>query len=92
MVNETKFYIYLGDKFTDRLRIRFGMTSKEKTGKDISLSFDFLEYLVANPKVLEKIPDNSCITFLDNKNAVREKKKTPPHKKYVKVKREFEVL
>ena len=68
------------------------MTSKEKIKKDISLAFDFLQYVVANPKALDKIPDNSCVTFLDDKNAVKEKKKMPPHKKYVKVKREFEVL
>ena len=68
------------------------MTSKERIKKDISLAFDFLEYLIANPKVLDKIPNNSSVTFLDDKNAVKEKKKTPPHKKYVKVKKEFEVL
>ena len=68
------------------------MTSKEKIKKDIALAFDFLRYIVAHPKELDKIPNNSVITFLDDNKTVIEKKKTPSPRKYVKVKKEFEVV
>ena len=75
------------------------MTSKEKIRKDISLAFDFLEYLVVHPKELNKIKNNSAITFLDDNKTVLENppaskagKKTPSPRNYVKVKKEFEVV
>ena len=75
------------------------MKSKEKIKKDISLAFDFLEYLVAHPKELNKIKNNSSITFLDDSKTVLENirtgkagKTTSSPRNYVKVKKEFQVV
>lgn len=69
------------------------MTNKEQIQRDLAIAFDFVEQIIDNPDILEKIPEGSAITFLDNENVKPEKlkgKKTA--KKYVKVKRHFEVL
>ena len=70
------------------------MTTKEKIiiKKNISRAFDFLDYIVHNPEMLEKIPNHSSIIFLDDENTIVENNKTISRKKYVKVKREFEIL
>ena len=40
------------------------MNEQEKINKEIRLTFDFLEYIIDNPKLLEKIPDSAEINFL----------------------------
>ncbi len=69
------------------------MTNREQTQRDIAIAFDFVEQILDNPDMLDKIPDGASITFLDDENIKLEKsfvKDTA--KKYVKVKRHFEVL
>jgi hypothetical protein len=69
------------------------MSNKEQIQRDITIAFDFVEQIVDNPDLLDKIPDGAEITFLDNENVKPEKitlKDTS--KKYVKVRRHFEVL
>ena len=69
------------------------MTNKEQIQRDLSVAFDFVEQIIDNPEMLDKIPDGSNITFLDDENVKPEKKITKnTEKKYVKVKRSFEVL
>jgi hypothetical protein len=69
------------------------MTNKEQIQRDIAIAFDFVEQIIDNPDILDKIPDGSAITFLDSENVKPEKHISKnSSKKYVKVKRHFEVL
>ena len=69
------------------------MTNKEQIQRDIAIAFDFVEQIIDNPDILDKIPDGTAITFLDSENVKPEKHiNKNSSKKYVKVKRHFEVL
>lgn len=69
------------------------MTNKEQIQRDIAVAFDFIEQIIDNPGLTEKIPDGSAITFIDEENTKVEKPVSRiVKKKYVKVKRRFEVL
>ena len=69
------------------------MTNREQIQHDIAIAFDFEEQIIDNPSVLDKIPEGAAITFLDDENVKPEKREDRrPEKKYVKVKRHFEVL
>lgn len=69
------------------------MTNREQTQRDIAVAFDFIEQIVDNPDLTEKIPDGSAVSFIDNENKKIEKQASRiPSKKYVKVKRYFKLL
>ena len=69
------------------------MTNREQTQRDIAIAFDFVEQILDKPDMLDKIPDGASITFLDDENIKLEKPFIKDSaKKYVKVKRHFEVL
>lgn len=69
------------------------MTNKEQIQRDIVIAFDFVEQIIDHPDVLDKIPDGAEIAFLDDENVKPEKCiNIDSAKKYVKVKRHFEVL
>ena len=69
------------------------MTNKEQIQRDMAIAFDFVEQILDNPGILDKIPDNSTVTFLDSENVKPEKSINKDIlKKYIKVKRRFEVL
>jgi hypothetical protein len=69
------------------------LTNKEQIKRDIAIAFDFVEQIIENPELLDKIPDGASITFLDDENVKKEKRINKiTKKKYVKVKRHFEVL
>lgn len=69
------------------------MKNKEQVQKNISLTFDFIEQIIDNPELLEKIPEGSVVTFVNEPNVLIEKQSTIiPNKKYVRVKRHFEIL
>jgi hypothetical protein len=69
------------------------MTNKEQIQRDMAVAFDFVEQIVENPDIIDKIPEGSAVTFLDEENKKAEKKaKKNPAKKYVRVKRHFEVI
>ncbi len=69
------------------------MTNREQIQRDIAIAFDFVEQIIDSPDILDKIPEGKAITFLDNENVKPEKSiNTGTLKKYVKVKRHFEVL
>lgn len=69
------------------------MTNKEQIQRDISIAFDFVEQIIDNPDILDKIPDGTEVTFLDGENVKPEKlSNKETSKKYIKVKRNFEVL
>jgi len=69
------------------------MTNKELIQRDIAVVFDFAEQIIDNPDLLDKIPDGAAISFLNE-----EEKKIEKHtdnasgKKYVRIKRHFELL
>jgi hypothetical protein len=73
------------------------MTRKEKIGKDIHLTFEFLRQVVKNPKIVDKIPDGSVLEFVENdflkttKTSKRDKTKISG-KKILKVTSHFEVI
>lgn len=69
------------------------MTNKEQIQRDIAVAFDFVEQIIDNPELIDKIPDGSVVTFIDEENNKRERHSSKTtQKKYVKVKRHFEVL
>ena len=68
------------------------MTNKETINRNIGLSFDFLRQIVNNPDILDKINDNSTIEFLQKDYPEREKSKRIIADKYIKVKRNFEII
>ena len=69
------------------------MTNKEQIQRDIAVAFDFIEQIIDNPDLVEKIPEGSAISFIDDENKKAEKQASQlPSKKYVKVKRHFELL
>ncbi len=68
------------------------MTNKETVNRNIGLSFDFLRQIVKNPEILDKIKDNSTIEFLQKDYPEREKSKRVIADKYIKVKRNFEII
>jgi len=69
------------------------MINKEQIKRDMAVAFDFVEQIINSPELTDKIPDGSAITFVDKENTKIEKYTAKiPQKKYVKVKRHFEVL
>ena len=69
------------------------MTNKEQMQRDLAIAFDFAEQIIDNPELLDKIPEGTAITFLDDENIKPEKRvNSDITKKYVKVKRHFELL
>jgi hypothetical protein len=69
------------------------MTNKEQIQRDIAIAFDFVEQIIDNPDILDKIPEGTTVTFLDGENVKPEKPiSQDTAKKYVNVKRHFEVL
>jgi hypothetical protein len=69
------------------------MTNKEQIQRDIAVAFDFIQQIIENPDLTEKIPDDSTISFIDNENKKVEKQNPRlSSKKFVKVKRHFELL
>jgi hypothetical protein len=44
------------------------MTNKEQIQRDIAVAFDFVEQIIDNPELTDKIPEGSAITFIDEEN------------------------
>ncbi len=69
------------------------MKNKEQIQKDIAVAFDFIEQIINNPEMTDKIPEGSTINFIDEENKKTEKLTSKiSQRKYVKVKRHFELL
>lgn len=69
------------------------MTNREQTKRDIVVALDFAGQILENPDLLEDIPKGASITFLDDENVKAENiRNNIAERKYVKVKRHFEVL
>jgi hypothetical protein len=69
------------------------MTNKEQVQQDIAVAFDFIEHIIENPELIDKIPEGSAINFIDEGNRKPEKLTAKiPTKKYLKVRKQFELL
>lgn len=69
------------------------MKNNEKIKRDLAVGLDFVENLLQNPDLLDKIPDGTTISFLDKAMSKTETlKEQKMNRKYVKVKRDFELL
>ncbi len=68
------------------------MTNKETVNRNIGLSFDFIRQIVRNPEIIDEIENNSTIEFLQKDYPEREKTKRIIADKYIKVKRNFEMI
>lgn len=69
------------------------MTNKEHIQRDMAIAFDFIEQIIDHPDQTDNIPDGAAISFLNQafKKAEKQSESDFP-KKYVKVKRHFELL
>ena len=67
------------------------MRNKEQIQRDIAIAFDFMEQIIHNPELTDKIPEGAAVSFVNEGDKRMEKIKVPK-KKYVRVKRHFEVL
>ena len=69
------------------------MQNNEKIKRDLAIGLDFVETIIQNPELLDEIPNGTTISFLDRTILKTETKKEQRMKrKYVKVKRKFELL
>ncbi|NBC84477.1 MAG: hypothetical protein GVY19_14010 [Bacteroidetes bacterium] len=68
------------------------MTNKETINRNIGLSFDFIRQVIEHPKLLNNLKDNTTIEFLQKDYPEREKVHKVMPDKYIKVKRNFEML
>ena len=69
------------------------MKHYEQVKRDLVVALDFAEQIIENPELLDEIPEGSVITFLDDETVIKENKQAEtPGRKYVKVKRSFELL
>lgn len=69
------------------------MKNNEKIKRDLSIGLDFVENIIQNPDLLDNIPDGTTISFLDREISKSETiKEQKMNRKYVKVKRSFELL
>ncbi len=68
------------------------MTNKETINRNVGLTFDFLKQIVKNPAILDNIEDHSVIEFLQKDYPELEHSAKKAADKYIKVKREFELI
>ena len=68
------------------------MTNKETVNRNVGLSFEFIRQVVKNPEMIDKIENNSTIEFLQKDYPEREKTKRIIADKFIKVKRNFEMI
>jgi len=68
------------------------MTNKETVNRNLGLSFDFIRQIVKNPEMIDRIENNSTIEFLQKDYPEREKTKRIIADKFIKVKRNFEMI
>ena len=66
------------------------MTNKEIINRNIGLTFDLIRKIIENPDLLDKIPDNSMIEFVEKDFEVK-KKNYAKNSKFFKVKNEIEI-
>jgi len=68
------------------------MTNKETVNRNIGLSFDFLKQIINSPEMIENLDNDSTIEFLQKDYPEREKTRKIIPDKFIKVKRNFEMI
>jgi len=69
------------------------MQNNEQIKRDLAIGLDFVETIIQNPELLDEISDGTTISFLDRATSNTETREEQRMKrKYVKVKRKFELL
>ena len=67
------------------------MTNKETVNRNIGLTFDLIRKIIDDPSLVENLPDNCEIEFIEKDFPVI-KKNYPRKSKLVKVKNDFELV
>ena len=70
------------------------MTNKENINRNIGLTFDFVRYLIDNPKEIDNLPDEFILEFVDKdfSNKIKPTTKGLKHKEtFVRVRNTFEI-
>jgi hypothetical protein len=68
------------------------MTNKETINRNIGLTFDFARQIIENPELIDKLKDNATIEFLQKDYPEREHTNRIIADKFIKVKRNFELI
>jgi len=68
------------------------MTNKETINRNIGLTFDFVRQIIRDPVLLNELKDNSTIEFLQKDYPEREAANKIIPDKFIKVKRNFELI
>ena len=66
------------------------MTRREKINRNIGLTFDFLRQVVDKPEIINKIPDDSILEFVEKDFPVTETPKKKSRRKYLRVTSQLE--
>lgn len=66
------------------------MTNKEIVKRDIGLTFDLIRKIIENPHLVDRIPDNCVIEFVEKDFEIR-KQNYAENSKLIKVKNEIEI-
>ena len=62
------------------------MTNKEIVNRNLGLTFDFVHHLIDNPALIEQLPTNFKLEFLEKDFSKIEKPRTSSVKKHLKEK------
>ena len=68
------------------------MTNKEYTERNIGLTFDFLRQVLDDHSIIESIPDNAIIEFIDKDYIKTEYPQSIKPNRFIKVKNQFELI
>jgi len=72
------------------------MTNKEIVHRNLGLTFDLVKYIIDNPGLLSRLPDEFILEFVDkdfsNKLDYRQKVVKKKKEIYVRVKSSFDIL
>ncbi len=71
------------------------MTKKEAVNRNIGLAFDFIRQAVQEPSLLDAIPDDSILEFVEKDFVKKEKnnsKKIKSQRKYLRVQSRLELI
>jgi len=70
------------------------MTNKETVERNIGLTFDFVNHMIDNPNLVEDLPDNFNLEFIEkdfpNVEKKQQDKDSKTKRKYVRVRNSFE--
>lgn len=70
------------------------MTNKETVERNIGLTFDFVNHMIDNPNLVESLPENFNLEFIEkdfpNVEKKQQEKGSKTKRKYVRVRNSFE--